>query len=422
MDKKTKHLSGSNKRKLAAEKKRVAAGRDPKQQKLAGFFNKSSDKPKDDYISDSSDTSESDGSVIAPCEKEKQTEQVSDSEIQAEQVDLAVSDECRDIDKGQDNLFSFLGQNASVAEKVSFVNQHPFQPDKREALNLTADISKIYFRVLPNGDRVQRNWITAKVVNKTLISFHCSICLAFGNDPSCNFIQGVSDRLPQRAKDHEDTHLHRDSVGAYLAAKNCKYVSHLLNGEVLSLRKKQIEANLGVLKIIFDIIKLIARQTLPYRAHGTNESLYNLRNPSLNHGNFLEIVKTFAEHNALLGQHLDQAIKKSSARKEQQEKTGEKSKGRGALVTFLSKTFVNQVIEAIVNELKLLIVGEISTKKFSVQMDSITDITGTDQVAIVLRYVSNTTVKERLFAIVQARSSTGTIYKIIYYFSFIVYY
>jgi len=44
---------------------------------------------------------------------------------------------------------------------------------------------------------------------------------------------------------------------------------------------------------------------LAYRGHGTNESLYNLRNPCRNHGNFLEIIKTFSEHNELLQKHLD---------------------------------------------------------------------------------------------------------------------
>jgi len=54
-----------------------------------------------------------------------------------------------------------------------------------------------------------------------------------------------------------------------------------------------------------------------------------------------------------------------------------------------------------------MMVAEIGDKRYSVQMDSTSDITTLDQVAIVLRYLPSVSVNERLFAVVNARSSTG---------------
>ena len=97
-----------------------------------------------------------------------------------------------------------------------------------------------------------------------------------------------------------------------------------MNQQYLSLKAKEVEENRTVVKIVIDVIKLISKQSLAFRAHGTNESLYNLKNPSLNHGNFLEIIKMFALHNPTLSNHLDHAIKRSLERIEQQKATGKK--------------------------------------------------------------------------------------------------
>ena len=143
------------------------------------------------------------------------------------------------------------------------------------------------------------------------------------------------------------------------ATKKRKDLLFLMNQQYLSLKAKEVEENRTVVKIVIDVIKLISKQSLAFRAHGTNESLYNLKNPSLNHGNFLEIIKMFALHNPTLSNHLDRAIKRSLERIEQQKATGKKTQRRGSLVTFLSKTFVNKVIDIILKLIRSMILKEI---------------------------------------------------------------
>ena len=66
-----------------------------------------------------------------------------------------------------------------------------------------------------------------------------------------------------------------------------------------------------------------------------------------------------------------------------------------------------------------MILKEIGGKKVSVQMNSTTDITAADQVSVVGRYVAKSIVRERLFAVVKARSSTGTFILIFLFILFI---
>lgn len=59
----------------------------------------------------------------------------------------------------------------------------------------------------------------------------------------------------------------------------------------MKIIRKKNKAYRDIFRIVYDVIKLFARQGLPFRAHGINESLYSLKNPNL-----LDIIKTFAEY------------------------------------------------------------------------------------------------------------------------------
>ena len=88
---------------------------------------------------------------------------------------------------------------------------------------------------------------------------------------------------------------------------------------------------------------MIGRQGLAYGGHETSESLYNFLGIRVIIME-IEIIKTFSKHNELLQKHLDLAIKKNY-----REERNETSKGRGGLVTLLSKSFINRIIDAIMS-------------------------------------------------------------------------
>lgn len=73
---------------------------------------------------------------------------------------------------------------------------------------------------------------------------------------------------------------------------------------------------------------------------------------------------------------------------------------------------INGILISLRNKIK----NEIGQQKFSIQIDSTQDIGVIDQVSICVRYTANGEIHERLFAVVQVKSSTGKeLYKLIKY-------
>lgn len=82
-------------------------------------------------------------------------------------------------------------------------------------------------------------------------------------------------------------------------------------------------------------------------------------------------------------------------------------KGRGSLVTLLSKQTVNKVTDAVSHLMQHTIADEVRVAKmFSVQLDITQDLTSKDQCAIVMRYVTDV-IQERLLAVIDFEASTG---------------
>lgn len=84
------------------------------------------------------------------------------------------------------------------------------------------------------------------------------------------------------------------------------------------------------------------------------------------------------------------------------------AKGRGSLVTLLSKTTVNIVIEAIGRLIKEDIAAEVKKAgMYSIQIDTTQDITAKDQCSVIMRYVTDTNIQGRMIALVITELSTG---------------
>ncbi len=99
---------------------------------------------------------------------------------------------------------------------------------------------------------------------------------------------------------------------------------------------------------------------------------------------FLELILLLSKYDACLQAHISECIEKSKKMHE----SGHK--GRGSLLTLLSKTTVNKVISVI----SLLIQQRISEEvkeagMYSVQMDTTQDLTAKNQRAVLLRYVTD---------------------------------
>lgn len=83
-------------------------------------------------------------------------------------------------------------------------------------------------------------------------------------------------------------------------------------------------------------------------------------------------------------------------------------KGRGSLVTFLSKNIINKILDIMKNSIQQKISEEISEAGyFSLEVDSTQDVSSTDQLCICLRYVINNTTIKRNVSIISLENSTG---------------
>ena len=78
-----------------------------------------------------------------------------------------------------------------------------------------------------------------------------------------------------------------------------------------------MQRNVAILKRVVDVIKVLAKQNLAFRGPSNNDSLYQLENPSINHGNFLELINLLGKYDEVLGIHLKNAILKSKQRRDQ---------------------------------------------------------------------------------------------------------
>ncbi len=104
-----------------------------------------------------------------------------------------------------------------------------------------------------------------------------------------------------------------------------------------------------------------------------------------------------------MNEHLVECIKKNQALYKSVSRGG-----RGALITLLTKTTVNNIITTIQQTMQTTMARQ--TEKagmFSVQIDTTQDITTQDRCSVIVRYVTDDNIHERLVAVVKCEASTG---------------
>uniref|UniRef100_A0A3B3S3W6 HAT C-terminal dimerisation domain-containing protein n=1 Tax=Paramormyrops kingsleyae TaxID=1676925 RepID=A0A3B3S3W6_9TELE len=204
-----------------------------------------------------------------------------------------------------------------------------------------------------------------------------------------------------RSEEHEKSMAHRNCAEAYFLNCSKADIKNLLGGRQLTEHRNQVKKRRQVLERVVEVIKVIGKRGLSYR-QVENEAAYTLDNDGLDHGNFLELIILLGKYDVCLKEHLSNVIEKSKKLHVSPE-----SRGRGSLISLLSKTTVNSVIDTIRNLIQQNISTEIrKAGMFSVQLDTTQDITAQDQYSVILRYVTDV-VNERLVAVVRCSASTG---------------
>lgn len=160
------------------------------------------------------------------------------------------------------------------------------------------------------------------------------------------------------------------------------------NREVQAARDKEKQRNREILCRLISITLYLARQGLPFR--GDSES-----STSENRGNFLELVEMFSKYDSVVKLHLDVIKEKQETLKRPQ-------------VSLLSNRTQNDLIKALAISVRRVILEEIHKSKiFSILMDETTDVSHTEQVSFVVRYVHDFKIKERFIQVFNVQSTTG---------------
>lgn len=106
-------------------------------------------------------------------------------------------------------------ENDPIEIKKVFIRKHPIQIHESNGNKLPFDPTKLYYRRLPNGDKIHRKWLSYSArLNKVF----CSSCMAFGDKEhrDSTFITG-HECSPKHI--YKSVEIHEDSQHHQFAAK-----------------------------------------------------------------------------------------------------------------------------------------------------------------------------------------------------------
>ncbi|XP_037041015.1 uncharacterized protein LOC119077809 [Bradysia coprophila] len=218
-----------------------------------------------------------------------------------------------------------------------------------------------FFKQKINGESVQRHWL---FYSETLGQIFCIFCKIFSRRRENRFITGFDDwRHIDAISKHECSVDHCESARVY--SLRCSHI-----GNVQSTFNKQIieETNYwrNILKRILSVVRFLSSRGLPFR--GDSQQIGESSN-----GNFLGLIELISEYDPVIKQHLEQYA----------------NRGRGS-VSYLSAETVNEFIHVMARKVEVEIINQIhQSKYFATIVDSTPDVSHTDQLTMVIRYVDD---------------------------------
>lgn len=219
-----------------------------------------------------------------------------------------------------------------------------------------------FYRLKCNQEKVKRDWMT---LSPTTLSVFCWVCKLYSKTPTAMSSGGFSDwkHATERLREHENSYSHRESVCLMIQRKE---TSSRVDSLIVEKADCESKYWFEVLRRVVAVTKYLATRGLPF--FGENETIGSLSN-----GNFLGCLELMSEFDPFLAKHL--------------EKYGNPGSGR---TSYLSSTIINDFIDLMAKKVFDVIIAEIKASKFySIILDSTPDITYTDQLTFVVRYVSS---------------------------------
>ena len=234
-------------------------------------------------------------------------------------------------------------------------NELPLFFEKHPTLNTKKILNK--WLCCRNG--TERSWLTYNDITRTAF---CSLCLAFSSEGN-PFTKGMGDwrHIKQRIEEHERSVQHRECADGYLLWTSRKDIASLLCQQQVSARREQVKQRRQVMEQLVEIVKVIGKRGLSFRGGGISEAAYSLDDATMDHGTFLELVMLLSKFDPCLQKHVHECIESSK----KLHGSGSTVRGRGSLVTFLSKTTVNSMIGVIGRLIQDKVAAEVRQERCS---------------------------------------------------------
>ena len=180
---------------------------------------------------------------------------------------------------------------------------------------------------------------------------------------------------------HNNSFAHKQAISAWFDYQTNSKRGTLIEDRVDSQRRQQIQSNRHYLKTLAEILLLCGKQDIPLRGHREHD-------PLLNRGNFLEILQTVALHDQIIKEKIE---------------TGP----RNAIYT--SPGIQNTMLKILGDMIRKSVCdGVKEAKMFSLLVDEAKDVSKTEQVSIVVRFVDiKGSIREHFLTFIDTASLTA---------------
>lgn len=225
------------------------------------------------------------------------------------------------------------------------------------------------------------NWLAGCVHSNKLFCFPCILFAKHDKNNVWTFI-GYSDlnNFHKAAAKHNFSEKHIDSCFKFQMFGKGRIESSFNSQFKLDIERHnaKVDRNRNIFKRLIDVVCYLGKQELAFRGHDESAS-------SCNKGNFLELVDLLAKYDGNLETHLQSTS--------------------GSSFTGLSNRTQNDLISSVASVMYDEIKKEITQTDFvSIMVDETPDVSGREQLVLVLRYFRDSEVVDRFIKYIDVSS------------------
>lgn len=207
-----------------------------------------------------------------------------------------------------------------------------------------------YFKKLPDGKMIKRQWLSYSPLNNKIYCFTCMLFGVIKAKKNKLVLEGTQDwkHITSRIMAHESSkeHLESEISKSQYSNNNC------LVTKLRMITNSQVAENREIVRVIFEAIQFLGKQNISLRGHDESFS-------SKNRGNFLSLIKILSKYHAPLAIHLNKIENATNKNR----------------ITFLSGQTQNSMLQIMSESIREIILKNVKeSRMFAVIIDTTTDI------------------------------------------------